>query len=127
MKILRVDGADGAVSCTVRTQPCQQTKGLNAKRAEEFEDYIPFKETVEFKQNETSQTIKIKLCKKEQKEEDNKKESPEGADAEEEESNDCVFRVLLEDPQPAVVKLSRKNVAFVTITDQDEDAEREAL
>lgn len=62
MKILRVDGADGAVSCTVRTQPCQQTKGLDVKRAEEFEDYIPFKETIEFKQNETEQTIKIKLC-----------------------------------------------------------------
>ena len=64
---------------------------------------------------------------KEQKEDENKKESPEGADDEEEESTDCMFRVLLEDPQPAVVKLSRKNPAFVRITDHDEDAEREAL
>lgn len=33
MKVLRVEGADGMISCTVRTQPCQDTTGLDLKCA----------------------------------------------------------------------------------------------
>ena len=29
IKILRLDGSDGQISCTVRTQPCQNTAGLD--------------------------------------------------------------------------------------------------
>jgi hypothetical protein len=32
-----------------------------------------------------------------------------------------MFRVAITDPEPDLVKLSRKNVAFVTITAEDED------
>ena len=32
-----------------------------------------------------------------------------------------MFRVMIENPEPEGVKLSRKNVAFVTIVDRAED------
>jgi hypothetical protein len=32
-----------------------------------------------------------------------------------------MFRVILEKPQPEAVKLTRKNVAFVTIVTQEDD------
>lgn len=37
-----------------------------------------------------------------------------------------MFRVVLEKPTPEAVKLSRKNVAFVTIEQGDDYAEEEA-
>jgi len=46
-----------------------------------------------------------------------------GDGEEEEEAPDLMFRVTLEKPEPDVVKLSRKNVAFVTITQGDDEEE----
>ena len=38
---------------------------------------------------------------------------------------DLMFRVLIENPEPQVVRLSRKNVAFITINNSDDiDAEQ---
>jgi predicted secreted acid phosphatase len=61
MKILRLEGSDGRISCTVRTQPCQDTTGLDVKGAQEFHDYVPMQETVVFKQGENEKTVTIQL------------------------------------------------------------------
>lgn len=44
---------------------------------------------------------------------------------EEEEEAGVMFRVILEKPVPEMVKLSRKNVAFVTIEQHDGEADEQ--
>ena len=58
---MRLDGSDGIIGCTVRTQPCQDTTGLDVKRAEEYTDYEPMSEKVTFKHGEVEKTVTIKL------------------------------------------------------------------
>jgi len=119
IKILRLEGSDGQISCNVRTQPCQETTGLDVKCAQEYVDYEPMNNRVVFKQGENEQTVIIKLgaetidgvkAKKEEKTEGEDDEEPE----------DLMFRIILENPDPQIVKLSRKNVAFVTIDHSNE-------
>lgn len=57
IKILRLDGSDGQISCMIRTQPCQDTTDLDVKCAQEYIDYEPMSEKVVFKQGENEKTI----------------------------------------------------------------------
>ena len=56
--------------------------------------------------------------------EEQSKEKGKTVDEEEEEPGDAMFRVVIEKPDPKLVKLSRKNVAFITIT-HDKELENE--
>lgn len=79
-------------------------------------------EKVVFKQGENEKTITVALCASHE----HKEETPETADGDSDrEPLDLMFRVLIENPEPQVVKLSRKNVAFITINNSDDiDAEQ---
>jgi hypothetical protein len=42
LKVLREEGSDGKISCIVRTEAMEATKGIGCKNAAEFEDYLPY-------------------------------------------------------------------------------------
>ena len=44
--IVRLEGADGQISCMIRTEPLSETP--NPSNAEEYEDYVPKYEKVIF-------------------------------------------------------------------------------
>jgi len=71
-----------------------------------------------FKQGENEKTVTIQLGSI-----DGAATAGKGTDGEEdEEKEDVMFRVIIENPDPKIVKLSRKNVAFVTINQNEEGA-----
>jgi len=61
LRLQRVQGSDGKISCIVRTDKISTTSGLNVKNAVEYEDYIPLHEKVNFAHGENEKTIKIQL------------------------------------------------------------------
>lgn len=61
LKILRLEGSDGKISCIVRTAACVDVVGLNMKNAVDFEDYLPYKEKIVFNHGENEKTITITL------------------------------------------------------------------
>lgn len=128
IKICRVDGADGQVSCTVRTEACGSTQGLGVETAIENVHYEPIPpRKLYFKAGQMEEKITVKLLKWQKPEETQETaggQAPEtaGGDGEDAEAaEDFMFRVILEDPEPEAVRLSRKNVAFVTIVNRDDD------
>jgi len=42
LKVKRLEGSDGKISCIVRTEAMEATKGLAYKNASEFDDYLPY-------------------------------------------------------------------------------------
>lgn len=98
--------------------------------AQEFEDYLPLHQKIQFKHSEQSQKVIIKLVNEnikagegkefkgmdeEEKEEDDEEGSEEG-------EPDLIFKIKLDKPEPAGVKISKKNVCLVTIVkSEDED------
>lgn len=73
-----------------------------------------------FKHGETEKLVTVKLVKEAEKAEETAPEG-QGEDEEGDGPADLMFRVVLENPEPAVVKLTRKNVAFVTIVNSEGD------
>lgn len=67
-------------------------------------------QNVIFENGETEKTITVKLI--------DGKDTKNGAV--DEEPEDKMFRVLISDPEPKAVKMSRKNCVFVTITHEEE-------
>lgn len=131
IKLLRVDGSDGRCSVRVRTEAISDNKGLSVDYAREGADYVGFEQKIEFDHNVSEQIITIGLKPPTPQKQMNTainetgEEQDEGETGEEE-SNQKMFRVTFDTPQPAdALKLSRKNVAFVTIFDKDYDLERE--
>ena len=61
MKILRLEGSDGKISCIVKTEPCNEASGLSVKNATEFEDYLPYREKISFNHGENEKCIYITL------------------------------------------------------------------
>jgi hypothetical protein len=55
IKVVRTEGADGTISCMLKTEPLSETSSPN--NAEEFEDYVPLHSKVTFKHSETEKTI----------------------------------------------------------------------
>jgi hypothetical protein len=77
-----------------------------------------------FKHGETERLVTVKLIREAEKAEETAPEGQTGAGGEDEEGEgpgDLMFRVVLEKPEPEVVKLTRKNVAFVTIVNSEVD------
>jgi len=46
LKLQRLQGSDGKISCIVKTDACSNTAGLNVQNANEFEHYLPIHENV---------------------------------------------------------------------------------
>lgn len=96
----------------------------------EFEDYLPREERVNFQHQEQVRVISIDLVNNEhlpvtKKEEESDDDSEEG-------DPDVMFKVKLEKPEPAGVKISKKNVCLVTISkseevDQEEEDKRRLI
>jgi hypothetical protein len=87
-------------------------------------------EVITFAHSETEKVISIQLCHNDIPPIVNKDEEEENEEEEEEE--DVVFKIVLEGPQPQGVKISKKNVCFVTITkseqhEKDEDDKQKLL
>lgn len=120
IKVCRVDGADGQVSCVIKTEACESTTGLGVEGAIENVHYEPMQQKVLFKHGETEKLVTVKLVKEAEKAEETAPEG-QGEDEEGDGPADLMFRVVLENPEPAVVKLTRKNVAFVTIVNSEGD------
>lgn len=121
--IVRKEGADGVISCLIKTEPLAE--GKTANNAIANEDYVPKEQRVQFLHGETEQTIFIQLFTDKAKERKKIEESPDGVDdGEESEDEEVMFKVKLYNPQPEEVKISSKNVCFVTIF-KNEDEEKE--
>lgn len=97
--------------------------------AQEFEDYLPLHQKISFKHSEQSQKVIIKLVNENIKAGDNPKEFKDEDDEEREEEEegseegepDLIFKIKLDKPEPAGVKISKKNVCLVTIVRSDEE------
>jgi len=61
LKILRLEGSDGKISCMVKTEPCSEASGINVRNATEFEDYLPYRDKIVFNHGENEKTIFITL------------------------------------------------------------------
>jgi hypothetical protein len=112
--ILRHEGADGTISCSVHTEPmCNTDQGEIKNNAVEFEDYIPLHDKVTFGHGETSKTVRIGIISKES----NKKLADDKVtandvhpdDEDSEGDPDVLFRVMMDSPEPMGVKISKKN------------------
>lgn len=103
----------------------------NVKNAEEFKDYFPFKDTVVFNHGENEKIIYITICKETTKQIESKtlneiiKEDEISNEEEEGGAPDSMFKIVIEKPEPNIVKLSRKNIALVTISEAEEGHEEE--
>ena len=129
--IMRMEGADGTISCYIRTEGLSEHQTPHG--AVEFEDYLPKHERVTFVHGENEKTISIMLVREKESGIDQAKllgeEVPKQiADEEDGESAeevcDVIFKVKLEKPEPQEVRISKKNVCLVTIVKGD-DAEKQ--
>jgi len=132
--IMRMEGADGTISCYIRTETLSEH--VTPHSAVEFEDFLPRHERVTFVHGENEKTISINLVKTGEKEspidqgkvfgeDPAAKQVAEGDDEESaDEVCDVIFKVKLEKPEPQEVKISKKNVCLVTIVKGD-DAEKQ--
>jgi solute carrier family 8 (sodium/calcium exchanger) len=59
IKIVRMEGADGTISCMLRTEHLSELP--NPSNAIEFEDFVPKHEEIKFLHGENEKTITIKL------------------------------------------------------------------
>lgn len=108
LKVLRVEGSDGNISCTVSTEQVNKSGEFTAldgvQPALPGTHYQHMTRQVAFKHNENEASINVTLI---------------GTTLNEDE-DDNMFRVVISDPQPSHVKLSRKNVCFITLTGNSE-------
>ena len=124
LKLQRIQGSDGKISCIVRSAALTDTAGLAVKNAVEYDDYLPIHEKVQFEHGENEKTIKIELVSVTHVANDENvaknSKATDGEDLpkpeEDDEIVDVMFRVLIEKPEPKLVKMSRKNVALITIS-----------
>lgn len=88
---------------------------------------MPKYEKIEFFQGETEKVISIGLVAEKNPEIEAKivDESAQKDGESSEEACDVIFKVKLEKPEPAEVKISKKNVALVTILKGEEDEKYE--
>lgn len=102
----------------VKTQPLSDNS-LVPNNAIEWEDYLPTMETINFKNGETEQIIKIAILGH------NHVQFPEGenatinksedSEAHADEIVDLMFKILIYKAEPSGVLISKKNVCIVTI------------
>jgi hypothetical protein len=115
VKILREGGSDGKVSCLVKTE--QLNEGQNC--AKEYEDYMPHYEKVNFDHGEGERTINIDIINERHPQIQSKTIG--SAKIENEDDDDAgekpnlMFKVKIEKAEPSIVKVSKKNICYVTI------------
>jgi len=111
--ILRHEGADGTISCSVHTEPmCATDQGEAKNNAVDFEDYLPLHDKVTFGHGETSKTVRISIISKESNKklgEDKVTANDVHPDDSSEGDPDVMFRVMMDSPEPVGVKISKKN------------------
>ena len=96
-----------------------------------FEHFLPMETEIVFKHGETETTKIITLLPAKEDEAEDKMKGDESAEPEEgsdeaDEVNDLIFKVKLEDAKPEGVKISKKNICFVTIVQSDDHDQEEA-
>lgn len=101
------------------------TEHKTSTSAIEFDDYCPILQKITFPHNETESRIQIQLVNKELPELGDKligEEGKEGADEDSDSEEDCdvMFQVKLFKPEPAGVKISKRNTCVVTICKNDD-------
>lgn len=129
--IERFDGSAGEITCSIQTEMLAHD---SSSKAHEYEHYLPLHDTITFASGEKEATIKIDLLPEGSKvkeipmtekgkdvEEDEDKEEGEESDDE----PDLIFKIKIDKPKPEGVKVSRKNVCFVTIVRSDEFEKQE--
>lgn len=111
----RVDGSDGIAECQVKNEELSSCPAP----AKEFRDFLPFVKTIQFEKDVCEGRLEVDLEKEEIL---TKKEDGEGPDGE---NQSVFFYVKLFDPQPAGVKISKKNICQVEIVPEDEEVAEE--
>jgi diaminopimelate decarboxylase len=105
---LRVEGSDGNISCTVSTEQVNKSGEFVAldgvQPALPGTHYQHMTRQVTFKHNENEASVNVTLI----------------GNTLNEDEDDNMFRVVISDPQPSHVKLSRKNVCFITLSSNSE-------
>lgn len=124
LTITRRDGSDGRISCVVDTEPMLADGGPD--NAEELVDYVPMHEKVTFENGENEKTITIRLVTDEGKGDGKGTDGPDGQDDAgkddaSSEPGDKLFKVRIGHPDPEGLKISKKNVCFVTIHQGEAD------
>ena len=113
--VTRSDGSDGTISCMIKTDAITEHK--TSTTADEFDDYCPILQKITFPHSETEVRVPITLVNKPVigqeliGKEDKNEEEEEDSD----EECDVMFQVKLYSPEPAGVKISKRNTCVVTI------------
>jgi len=131
VKVVRTEGADGEISCWVKTLVLSEV----TNQAAEFTDFLPVDERLVFGHCETEKMIKIELSQTAQMEgleEDTKKEDAEDFNSSKNESSEddeeeqmLVFSLKLDKPEPSGTKLAKKQECFVQIVSDSEESSKE--
>lgn len=117
--LIRKDGSDGEISCTLNTD-CNVENVPGKKAAVEHKDFVPIKEMkVVFKAGEVDQRIEIEMpfCE-EEKDED-------GQDLDPEEGDTVSFKLILSNALPKGTVLSKRQNCFINIEPSTDDGKEE--
>lgn len=123
LNILRTKGCDGSISCVIQTQDFM--KGNDGHSAIEHEHYLPIHEKVNFENGESEKQVTIQLVPlskhHKMRTTDTFKQNETGDDLIEDQEEsmvapDRLFKVLLTNPLPEGVKISKKNICIVRIS-----------
>ena len=123
ISIIRSDGSDGTIHCMVQTEQLSEIK--TSQSAKEFEDFVPAIKKITFGHQINQVTVPIQLVNLDVPNIDKiagDKVFDEEEKQEEEESDeecDLIFKIKLDKPEPAGVKISKKNICLVTICKGD--------
>lgn len=123
--INRTNGCDGEISCMVKTLDLNENNNFG-QNAVQFDDYLPMYEKINFEHGETEKIVKIQLMtdNEDKINETQDKGKEDGDDIEEasekDEAADLMFKVLLLNPSPEGVRISKKNICIVRISQEDQ-------
>lgn len=99
VKITRTNGADGEISCIVKTQPfCE---GNIESNAIEYEDFLPMTEKLTFEHGETEKIVSVMLMNEKMPQIDSKQLANIEGDLSHDELNevvDIMFKIVIQDP-----------------------------
>jgi hypothetical protein len=129
IKVSRLDGSAGEVHCYVTSEMIAVNSPSQAK---EYEHFLPIEKKVVFASGETESSVAVELLPNGHKMEgdiqveekgktaDDGSGDGSGGEEEEEEEPDLIFKIKLDRPSSDGVKISRKNICFVTIVRSEE-------
>lgn len=125
--IQRSNGCDGPISCMIKTMALHADNALGTN-AVEFDDYLPMHEKVQFDHGETEKVVKIQLMGDNETNVNGEKKGEtidHDTNSEKDDLPDLMFKVMLLNPQPEGVKISKKNICIVRISQKDEGSAEE--